>query len=68
MWIDEGFPTYLLTSIINSNALLLIGAGAKLLGPISVGSGSKIGSNAVVLSDVPENATMVGIPAKQFSK
>ena len=47
---------------------VIIGAGAKLLGPITIGSGSKIGSNAVVLSDVPENATMVGIPAKQFSK
>ena len=41
---------------------------AKLLGPIIVGEKAKIGSNAVVLSDVPANATMVGIPAKNISK
>ena len=47
---------------------VVIGAGAKLLGPIIVGEKAKIGSNAVVLSDVPANATMVGIPAKNISK
>ena len=41
-----------------------IGAGAKLLGPITVGDGAKIGANAVVLSDVPAGATAVGIPAR----
>ncbi len=40
---------------------VLVGAGAKLVGPISVGSDAKIGANAVVLSDVPEGATAVGI-------
>ena len=45
-----------------------IGAGAKLLGPIVVGRNAKIGSNAVVVNDVPDNATMVGIPAKDISK
>ncbi len=43
---------------------VLIGAGAKLLGPFCVGNNAMIGSNAVVLSDVPDNATVVGIPAK----
>ncbi len=41
-----------------------IGAGAKLLGPITVGDGAKIGANAVVLCDVPAGATAVGIPAR----
>jgi serine O-acetyltransferase len=41
-----------------------VGAGAKLLGPIAVGAGARIGSNAVVTRDVPENATAVGIPAR----
>jgi serine O-acetyltransferase len=39
-----------------------IGSGAKLLGPITVGHGAKIGANSVVVSDVPENATVVGVP------
>jgi serine O-acetyltransferase len=43
---------------------VLVGAGAKLLGPIRVGSDARIGANAVVLSDVPEGATAVGIPAR----
>lgn len=41
-----------------------IGAGAKLLGAIHIGNGAKIGANAVVLTDVPEGATAVGVPAK----
>ena len=41
-----------------------IGAGAKLIGNISIGNGAKIGANAVVLIDVPEGKTAVGIPAK----
>jgi len=45
---------------------VIIGAGAKLLGPIFVGEEAKIGSNAVVVSDVPAKATMVGIPAKKI--
>jgi len=43
---------------------VVIGAGAKVLGPITVGTGAKIGSNAVVVKDVPANATAVGIPAR----
>lgn len=43
---------------------VVIGAGAKVLGPIAVGEGAKIGSNAVVVRDVPAGATAVGIPAR----
>lgn len=43
---------------------VLVGAGARVLGPVNIGSGSKIASGAVVLKDVPENSTAVGIPAK----
>lgn len=43
---------------------VVIGAGAKVLGPITVGTGAKIGSNAVVVKDVPINATAVGVPAR----
>ena len=43
---------------------VVIGAGAKVLGPITVGHHAKIGSNAVVVKDVPPGATAVGIPAR----
>lgn len=43
---------------------IVVGAGAKILGPIRVGDGAKIGSNAVVVRDVPAGATAVGIPAR----
>ena len=43
---------------------VVVGAGAKILGPITIGSSAKIGSNAVVISDVPANATAIGIPAR----
>ena len=43
---------------------VMVGAGAKLLGNFTVGSGSKIAAGAVVLTDIPENATAVGVPAK----
>jgi serine O-acetyltransferase len=43
---------------------VVIGAGAKVLGPIEVGEGAKIGSNAVVVRDVPRGSTAVGIPAR----
>jgi len=43
---------------------VVIGAGAKVLGPVVVGEGAKIGSNAVVVKDVPAGATAVGIPAR----
>ncbi len=47
---------------IESN--VTIGAGAKVLGPLTVGSSSKIGANSVVIVDVPPNSTVVGIPGK----
>tara|TARA_B110000008_G_scaffold30880_1_gene27688 strand:+ start:349 stop:927 length:579 start_codon:yes stop_codon:yes gene_type:complete len=43
---------------------VVIGSGAQVLGPITVGRCAKIGANAVITKDVPENAVMVGIPAK----
>jgi serine O-acetyltransferase len=43
---------------------VVIGAGAKILGPITVGAHAKIGSNAVVVKDVPPGATAIGIPAR----
>ena len=43
---------------------VVIGSGAQIIGPVNVGSNSRIAANAVVVKDVPENATMVGIPAK----
>lgn len=43
---------------------VLIGTGAKVLGPIKVGDNSRIAANSVVLSEIPENSTAVGIPAK----
>ena len=43
---------------------VIVGAGAKILGPFTVGAGAKIGSNAVVTKEVPAGATVVGIPGK----
>ncbi len=43
---------------------VVVGAGAKILGPITVGARAKVGCNAVVVKDVPEGATAVGIPAR----
>ncbi len=43
---------------------VVIGSGAKILGPFTVGAGAKIGSNSVVVREVPPNATVVGIPGK----
>ena len=43
---------------------VVVGAGAKILGPITIGSGARIGSNAVVVRAVPAHATAVGIPAR----
>lgn len=43
---------------------VIIGSGAQVLGPITVGARARIGANAVVTRDVPEGATMVGIPAR----
>lgn len=46
---------------------VVIGAGAQVLGPITIGKGGKVGSNSVVVKDVPDNATAVGIPGKIVS-
>lgn len=43
---------------------VIVGAGAKILGPFSVGAGAKVGSNAVVTKEIPAGATVVGIPGK----
>ena len=45
---------------------VVVGSGAQVLGPIIVGENAKIGANAVVTKNVPENAVMVGIPAKNI--
>lgn len=49
-------------------AHVVVGAGAKLLGPIEVGDGAKIGANSVVVRDVPAAATVVGIPGRQAAE
>ena len=43
---------------------VVIGSGAQIIGPVQIGNGSRIAANAVVVNDVPENSTMVGVPAK----
>ena len=43
---------------------VVVGSGAQILGPITVGENAKIGANSVVTKDVPDNAVMVGVPAK----
>src|SRR3990172_3945902 len=47
---------------------VVIGAGAKVLGPITLADGSRVGSNAVVVKDVPPGATAIGIPARILEK
>jgi serine O-acetyltransferase len=42
-----------------------VGTGAKVIGPVTVGSGAHIGANAVVVADVPPNCTVVGAPARE---
>ena len=43
---------------------IVVGSGAKILGPVNIGDNCKVGANAVVLKDMPSNSTAVGIPAK----
>ena len=43
---------------------VVVGAGAKVLGPITIGDGARVGSNSVVVKDVPAGATVVGIPGR----
>lgn len=57
---DLGFTASTRPSIGNS---VLIGAGAKVLGGVTIGDHARIGANAVVLQDVPANALAVGVPA-----
>src|SRR5271166_3968776 len=47
---------------------VIIGAGAKVLGPIKVGDNARVGSNAVVLDNVPDNTTVVGVPARPVDR
>ncbi|NOU51923.1 serine O-acetyltransferase [Pseudoalteromonas sp. JBTF-M23] len=47
---------------------VIVGAGAKVLGPIKIGNGVKVGSNSVVTKEVPDNTTVVGVPARAVSK
>lgn len=47
---------------------VVVGAGAKILGPITLGHNAKVGSNSVATKDVPENSTAVGIPARIIKK
>ena len=47
---------------------VVVGAGAKVLGPISIGRGARIGSNAVVVRDVPDNSTVVGVPGRLIER
>jgi serine O-acetyltransferase len=47
---------------------VIVGAGAQILGPITVHRCARVGGNSVVTKDVPEGATVVGIPARQMTK
>ena len=47
---------------------VVVGAGAKVLGPIEIGAGARIGSNAVVVRDVPANSTVVGVPGRLIER
>jgi len=47
--------------------LATIGSGAKVLGPVTVGKGARVGGNAVVVDDVPDGVTVVGMPARAVS-
>jgi len=46
---------------------VVIGSGAQVLGPVTIGKNAKVGANAVVTKDVSENAVMIGIPAKNIN-
>jgi serine O-acetyltransferase len=45
-----------------------IGAGAKILGPVTIGAGSRIGANAVVVRDVPPDSVVVGVPGQVIAR
>jgi len=60
-WTDEGLP-----ESIGDN--VKVGTGAKLLGPITVGNDVVVGANAVVLRDVPDGLTVVGVPTHHYGQ
>ena len=47
---------------------VIVGAGSKILGPLIIGENTKIGANSVVIDDIPENSTVVGVPGKVVGK
>lgn len=57
---EQGAPT------LGDN--VYVGAGARILGQVTIGANARVGANAVVLCDVPENATAVGIPARVITR
>ena len=64
MVIKKAKGCYIFDSNGNQYIDTTMGSGAQIIGPIKIGNNSRIAANAVVVKDVPENATMVGIPAK----
>lgn len=58
---DNGVPGKRHPTLLDG---VIVGSGAQVLGPITVGEGARVGANAVVTRDVPQGATMVGIPAR----
>lgn len=47
---------------------VIIGAGSKILGPLNIGKNTKIGANSVVIDDIPDNSTVVGVPGRVVGK
>jgi len=47
---------------------VIVGAGSKILGPLNIGDNTKIGANSVVIDDIPNNSTVVGVPGKVVGK
>jgi len=61
---ENSFPDAFIAKVNSLGKGVVVGAGAKILGPFVVGDGAKVGSNSVVVKAVPEGATAVGIPAR----
>ena len=62
---EDQSNTYRHPTLMNN---VVVGSGAQILGPVVIGKNAKIGANAVVTKNVPENAIMVGIPAKNVGE